>query len=510
MNIIIGSPSSVKEETIFLEPNKRWNDFSFVTTFYLHICNDNYQKAIGEMKIGFCGQTIGMQTWKELGERLDKLPNNYFSLGQEPEYYVSLRETLGHRLDVFLESLNDVVYDENLFQKAQVEEVFKDSLSRYVSMSSIMQFKDILDTGVALREYGFKLNFSDEQQLDFIVTPESKPPTNVHVLIGRNGVGKSSLLREIVSNIDNRFGLITKINGQPVSVYDYGLLLYFSLSVFDKPFEGDIFNEVKFSTEHTRKKYIGIYDQKTHQLKDLENDLGVEFAKSLNTCLFGSEAKSEMWNEVIKYLEADIVFKELNLRDLSKSESDVDDEGVVVFDDESQLAKEEIFLLKAAGFFNELSSGHAAVLYYLIHIVELIEAKTICIFDEPENHLHPPLLSSFIRALSHILSVSNGMAIIATHSPVILQEIPRACIWKVHLIDNQEYDFQRPSIETFGESVGEITSEVFSLDLRRSGFYNLLEVDSKKIGDPREVLSAYNNQVGLEGRAIILSSTKKA
>ncbi|MCK7151821.1 ATP-binding protein [Enterobacter roggenkampii] len=507
MNLIIGSPGLVKEETIFLEPNKRWNDFSFVTTFYLYICNEKYVKAIGEVKIGFCGQTKDMYTWENLGEKINKLPQGYFSLGQDPDYYLSLRETFGKRMAFFLESLNDVVYDENIFQDAQVEDVFKDSLTRYVSISSIMQFKDILETGVALRNYGFKLNFSDEQQPEFIVIPDSKPPTNVHVLIGSNGVGKSFLLREIVSNIDNRRGLISKPNGQPVSAYDYGLLLYFSLSVFDKPFKGDIFNEVRFSTEQTRKKYIGIYDQQTHQLKDLENDLGLEFAKSLNTCLFGSQAKLDLWYEVVSYLEADVIFRELNLKNLSEIALRFNNE---YYDNEFQNKQEIKFLLRAAKFFNSLSSGHAAILYYLIHVVELIEAKTICIFDEPENHLHPPLLSSFIRALSHILSVSNGMAIIATHSPVILQEVPRSCIWKVNRVDDQEHDFQRPSIETFGESVGEITSEIFSLDLRRSGFYSMLENDAKRILNAREVLSLYKGQVGLEGRTVIISNSKKA
>ncbi|MEX9601697.1 AAA family ATPase [Providencia rettgeri] len=511
MNIIIGPPHEVMEETFFLVPNRGWNDFSFHTTFYLYICDSGTEAKIGEIKIGFCGQTIGVQTYDKLDNEICKLPQDFFSLGQDPEYYVFLHDILGDRKKILLEALNDLVYDENIFQVAQTEEVFKYSLSRYVSISSIMQFRDILETGVALREYGFRLNFTDEQRPDFIVSPESKPPTNVHVLVGRNGVGKSHLLRSIVSNIDNSLGLITKVNGQAVSACDFGLLLYFSLSVFDKPFEGDIFNEVRFSTEQTRKKYIGIYNQQTHQLKNLESDLGLEFAKSLNTCLFGAETKLNMWYDVISYLESDIVFRELNLKDLSEILLNRNNEEKCGIDDNSQIKmeKEKEFLSRVAKFFNSLSSGHAAVLYYLIHVVELIEAKTICIFDEPENHLHPPLLSSFIRALSHILSVSNGMAIIATHSPVILQEVPRSCIWKVHRVSNKEHDFQRPSIETFGESVGEIISEIFSLDLRRSGFYSLLGKDTERIRDPKKVLSLYKNQVGLEGRAIIYSNSKR-
>lgn len=45
--------------------------------------------------------------------------------------------------------------------------------------------------------------------------------------------------------------------------------------------------------------------------------------------------------------------------------------------------------------------------------------------DEPEEHLHPPLVAAFIRALSNLLTYRNGVGIVATHSPVIVQEVPK-------------------------------------------------------------------------------------
>ena len=56
-------------------------------------------------------------------------------------------------------------------------------------------------------------------------------------------------------------------------------------------------------------------------------------------------------------------------------------------------------------------------------MVNFVERKTLVIMDEPEEHLHPPLVSAFIRALSELMSYRNGVAIIATHSPVIVQEV---------------------------------------------------------------------------------------
>ncbi|HHD2894338.1 TPA: AAA family ATPase, partial [Klebsiella quasipneumoniae subsp. similipneumoniae] len=169
---------------------------------------------------------------------------------------------------------------------------------------------------------------------------------------------------------------------------------------------------------------------------------------------------------------------------------------------------QEEFTHESTEVFKSLSSGHAAVIYYITHVIELIENKTICIFDEPENHLHPPLLSAFIRTLSEVLKINNGMAVIATHSPVVLQETPRSCIWKMFRSSEDDTDFQRPSIETFGEGVGEITSEVFNLDVRKSGFYSLLEKDSKSYRTANELFNIYNNQIGLEGRAVVYSAMK--
>ncbi|MFE4336668.1 hypothetical protein ACFRQM_47230 [Streptomyces sp. NPDC056831] len=44
---------------------------------------------------------------------------------------------------------------------------------------------------------------SEPWPLSFAVRPHSTPPTNVHVLIGRNGVGKTTLLSSLTSAVMN-------------------------------------------------------------------------------------------------------------------------------------------------------------------------------------------------------------------------------------------------------------------------------------------------------------------
>ncbi|HGD7406005.1 AAA family ATPase [Escherichia coli] len=489
MFIKIGPPQSNSTFIIYLTPITNWNDFSFETSFLLHYSHGSNVVKVGEVKIGFKRQEKSVHTYKKLDAEFDSLANDYFSLGQSPEYYSALKNLPQEFRVKLLTRLRDIVYDENIFEDVRDESVFVDSLTRYVSISSVMQFRDILQSGVSLRHFGFRVNYENGVSPDFIVESDSKPPKNVHVIIGRNGVGKSHLLRTIVENIDKSNYVVTKINGDPVSVYDFGLLLYFSLSVFDKPFENVDFNDVRFSTTQTKKKYIGLYKQGSGELKDINNDLANDFSKSLYNCIYGSEIKKGTWTRIIETLEVDVNFKDLGLSNLIT-------------------VSQEEFTHASTTIFKSLSSGHAAIIYYITHVIELIENKTICIFDEPENHLHPPLLSAFIRTLSEILKENNGMAVIATHSPVVLQETPKACIWKMFRSGDIEAEFQRPTIETFGEGVGEITSEVFNLDMRKSGFYSLLEEDSKKYTSAGAVFNAYNNQIGLEGRAVVYSAIK--
>ncbi len=120
--------------------------------------------------------------------------------------------------------------------------------------------------------------------------------------------------------------------------------------------------------------------------------------------------------------------------------------------------------------------------------------------DEPEGHLHPPLLAAFVRALSDLLINRNGVAIVATHSPVVLQEVPRSCVWKLNRA-GREARADRPDIETFGENVGVLTREVFGLEVTQTGFHKLIA--ERSVGRSyEEVLDLFSQQLGAEGRGL--------
>lgn len=134
----------------------------------------------------------------------------------------------------------------------------------------------------------------------------------------------------------------------------------------------------------------------------------------------------------------------------------------------------------------------------------LVEEKTLVLLDEPEEHLHPPLVAAFIRSLSDLLIYRNGVGIIATHSPVIVQEVPKRCVWILRRSGN-ELVAERPCIETFGENVGELTSEIFGYEVTNSGFHKMLKEVSEKKSTYRSAEKEFNSELGKEARSILKS-----
>jgi predicted ATP-dependent endonuclease of OLD family len=185
-------------------------------------------------------------------------------------------------------------------------------------------------------------------------------------------------------------------------------------------------------------------------------------------------------------LESDPVFQQATLTELCSLDLTTDD------------GKDN-----AVGTFDRLSSGHKIVLLTVTRLVEAVEEQTLVLVDEIEAHLHPPLLSSFVRALSSLLLDRNGVAIVATHSPVVLQEVPKLCAWVLSR-SGSVTKAERPSIETFGENVGILTREVFQLELSQSGFHQLLADVAKEHGSYEAALSfGLKEQLGAEGRAVL-------
>ena len=109
----------------------------------------------------------------------------------------------------------------------------------------------------------------------------------------------------------------------------------------------------------------------------------------------------------------------------------------------------------------------------------------------------------------NLLESRNGVAIVATHSPVVLQEVPKDCVWQLSRA-GQSVKLERPRIETFGENVGILTNEVFGLEVTNSGFHAVLSnlIDKANLESDmdtlyKKLLDSLHYKLGAEGRSIL-------
>ncbi|WP_444918755.1 AAA family ATPase [Microbulbifer sp. JMSA003] len=495
--------------TAYLHPED-WDDFGHKTLFTLTVFDEQGNKQeIGNLKIGFIGQD---REWTEekIQQNFDVLPRNFYSLGQDADYYRNLVSKLSNQMTInVLTALGDVTHDPEHLSMAESENAFNISLMRNLNRSTIEhQFRRILRYEAPLTSYNFSYEKPPSERysgikVNFRVNPNSKPSSNIHILIGRNGVGKTTLLNNMVNALLPDRG-DTKETGYFSTPSDFiGTTTlhegYFSgvvsvaFSAFD-PFTPPA--DQPNDSAGMRYYYIGLKKRVTLQgldqwnLKE-KNDLCIDFTESLKLC-FALMAKRNRWINAVIKLESDFNFAEMSLRQL-------------INDYDEDVSNEKFnFSKKAKKLFDRMSSGHAIVLLTITKLIETVEEKTLVLIDEPESHLHPPLLSAFTRALSDLLVNRNGVAIIATHSPVVLQEVPKSCVSilrRTRLVLNVD----RPEGETFAENVGVLTREVFGLEVSKSGFHDLLAGSVDEGKNFEEIEEEYQHQLGFEGKAVLRS-----
>jgi len=488
----------------FLEVDN-WDDFGFKTLFYLTVFDEEGKShEIGSVKIGFIGQTGGY-TKDKLNSSFEVLPDSFFSLGQDVEYYKKIASLSADTASGLLIALKDVTYNSKIFETVDEEEVFNTSLLRDTHKISIKdQYARILHGDAPLTEYNFSYKKEKSSSysgidVEFKVVPNSIPPSNIHIVIGRNGVGKTTLLNNMVeciisdSTSDNLGHFSVKdgwIDDTDIKECFAGVVSI-SFSAFD-PFKPAI-NNTKNNESKIRYHYVGlrkVNESSGYAIKS-PDDLCYELFTSLKKC-FSLREKITRWVKAVKKLETDLNFKDMDLIS-----------SVKIFNSDSTSNKTN-FKKHIINKYGLMSSGHAIVLLSITKLIETVEEKTLILLDEPESHLHPPLLSAFIRALSDLLINRNAVAILATHSPVVLQEVPKSC---VSILDRKRLTLKvyRPENETFAENVGILTREIFGLEVVKSGFHNLLTGSVNSGESYEEIIKEYNNQLGFEGKAILRS-----
>lgn len=510
-------------DTVYLFDSD-WDDYSFQTIFQaVYLDWSGTRRPIGSLKIGQYGLQPHRGPNPPAGFGRPALPtefpeldrNVFFSLGQDSTYYENINqldaEVRGFR-ERYLGAVNDIPF-RGLLVDVLGERVMQRSLLRTVSVATVRdQFTRLARGDSGLVRYNLHFPIRDDFEaptLQCSVEPNSLPPENIRVLIGRNGAGKSTTLRQIENMLISgaRDYAVEEIVARQRA--QLAKLVSVSFSAFDA-FKH--LSDGETGKDDLTYHYVGLQcdEQSAPPPEDESEDVdpwspqpepiapqrrtrtSAELTDLIIDKVAYCSGVEELWRRLcaaLYIIEGDPNFAEFGITD-------------IVLEGESTEAVRSAL----QPVVEEMSSGHKIVLLTLARLVETVAEKTLVLFDEPESHLHPPLLSALVRALSDLLADRNGLAIIATHSPVVLQEVPKSCVF---IIENSPagVTLSSPELETFGENVGTLTAAVFGLEVTRTGFYAMLRNVADEETDYPAALRRFRNQLGAEGRAILRSMT---
>jgi len=135
--------------------------------------------------------------------------------------------------------------------------------------------------------------------------------------------------------------------------------------------------------------------------------------------------------------------------------------------------------------FKSLSSGQKIMTLSFTQIIGTVEKNSVLLFDEPETHLHPNGQNTLFKCLDFILHQFDSFAIISTHSPIFIQNIPSVNVLKLSSV-NGVRSIHSLGLESFGQHFSKLTEEIFGFS--ENNLYYVEKI--KEIHNARESLGS--------------------
>jgi predicted ATPase len=491
---------------VLLQDN--WDDFGLKTTFHATYWRDSTESVeLGNVKILRKGQTSG---YTPIPDRFSDLPEDFCSLGQNLEFYETvyrLRRSVYERL---LKGIRDVVFGPLLRAGFEDERGFKDSLLRSSSAVSALDIAPSLFSRQKPRKSGVGVRLDFKTSVGgtpFVVSfdfgGDSRLPGRINVLIGYNGTGKTQLLANLAMvaatsatskekrKVERNYGRFIE------AAHSFGAVVAISYSAFDT-------FDVPGANVAQRKRvareggllgytYCGLRDleswQTSHRSKlkyrsklKSFSDLANDFKKAVAT--IERRRAVPTFVKILAPLALEPSIQRLGI--LGKLDKDAEEWGEIFYD---------------------LSSGHKIVLSIAAHLAAYLQKRSLVIFDEPEAHLHPPLLAAVLKSLRIALDIQDSYCVLATHSPVALQETPARFVQVLRRF-GESTSVVKPVSETFGENIGILTRDAFDLNSSETDYHGVLEGLAADLTID-EIENLFGHRLGFQARSYIISIQKQ-
>ena len=479
------------------------------------------------------------ENFRRIRENRIEEEGKYFLFGQSKEYYQFISDTLEDEgLNRWFTLTGDIVYKgndfiaeyrelQNEYEEAIVDYKLdnKDNPKNLLRMFDSSFFRDqplseweeslnnlhrLTVNKSFLSDYKFTIKKGSQTVFEVDVKPKDNVSVrlddkslpisvsnNVFCIIGGNGSGKTRFIRELSKAIFNKSSEISIKNSKYDTQDDANVMnkiLYCSFSPFDEKVDIELNPE-----ERERFEYIGLlnYDREVNEYTKISDRITYDIMKSLQKIKLSVD-KSKLWLEAMDRISFEewgysliYIFK----NDLTRSDEVKTDKhitsGFVYVNNEETYQKIKNF-----------SSGQKIFLLTITQLILKLTERTVVFIDEPELFLHPPMVKSYVRLISDIVSSVNGLGFIITHSPITLQEFPNRCVKQAYRDYRGEYLIKSVNFNTFGENINVINDQIFNIGLQQSGYYNLIE-RLKFVENGKSELSKLLDFSGSEARLLI-------
>ena len=411
----------------FVMQYSHWNDYGLRTRITLVYRPSEKERSqdlhVMIMKRG------SKTTWDELDGKFFSLDDNFCSCGTTKHFYFEIKELLPESYQSVLLAIRDVGLFPRISEQFENDNIFKTSFMRENTKEKMLRTIRFDLNGIDYYQ-AFKFNFKykppyadNDLHLNFDFQSEGAIQHRIYGLIGKNGTGKTQLLNAIVKSLSE---------AEPSAITPrkpiYGKIFTISYSFFDK-FSGP---EANASFNYV---YCGLKKAGGGWLS--EEELFERFYTSTKKIIDKDEVSN--WKALLEiFIPAENVAKMF-----------VRNYGAYDFMPE-----------KFPEVYSKVSSGQNILLFIVTEIIAQIRYNSLILYDEPETHLHPNAISELMNMIFELVRRYQSYCIIATHSPLIIQELQSRNIYVIERDENYA-SARKLEKEPFGENLTVITDEIF-------------------------------------------------
>lgn len=462
--------------------NYGWNDYGIFTRYRLYYKDENGKlNGIGIVKL-MCKDKDN--TSLVLPNQFYSLSSDFCSLGEDINYYKRMKDLFGKDAFIYLSELCDAALYSKVHDKFADDNIFKVSLCRYNSSDKALREGRYYVYGRSMADafsfkFLFKPKFFEDEtkpiEISFPFCYECPPYKRMIGLIGENGVGKTSLLNDIIKAL---------INGDNDSFV--GLKPIFAKVLVNSysPFDHYPPKQKDYTIGY---EYCGLI-KGVNELFTLREQIDF-FVNDLEVISIRGKVDKilTLWKELAKDVIPDIILDNL-------------------FDKYDKLKNESLRQLKDFCFF--MSSGETIFLFSISNILAKIRPNSLLLFDEPEQHLHPQAITRLINAILKILEKYDSYAIVATHSALVIREILSQNVFVFNRNDH-ELMINKIGIESFGEDISVLNNYVFknvNEDKRYEHYVRMIaEEQQYDYNNIVKVLQNDHNELSLSLKMLIMN-----